>query len=464
MRGPRTSRTLFDDPRAAWEPYRPGPDAPWDAARVAHLHRRAGLGATWSQLRRDIGEGFEPSIQRVLQGDARGPGGQPAVEFAEIVAAMEDSVDRRPSLERIQMLWIYRLVFTSFPLQEVMTLAWHGHYATSQEKVQSTELIQAQHRAQRELWRAPIGQLHRRMLADGAMRRWLDGLDSTKAQPNENLAREFLELFALGVGHYSERDVREAARALTGWRESDFLQHTDRLDANDYDDGTKTILGETGRWGPDDLVRIVCHRSEAAAHIARRLYRTFLSDTDEPSPELIEPLATAMRINGDVDVARGIETVLRSRLFHSEECRTRRVKGPVAFAIGAVRALELFSPPPDPVDLEIHLTRMGHRLYFPPSVAGWPGGLAWLDGQSLVARTNFAAWLTEPSTWGGKDPLATLAGRHGFTTPDEWIDALATLLLPAPISTTSRTLCEHQRPDRHLMTRRLLSLPEAQVG
>jgi hypothetical protein len=117
MRGPRTSRTLFDDPRAAWEPYRPGPDAPWDAARVAHLHRRAGLGATWSQLRRDIGEGFEPSIQRVLQGDARGPGGQPAVEFAEIVAAMEDSVDRRPSLERIQMLWIYRLVFTSFPLQ-----------------------------------------------------------------------------------------------------------------------------------------------------------------------------------------------------------------------------------------------------------------------------------------------------------------------------------------------------------
>ncbi len=144
MRGPRTSRTLLDDPRAAWEPYRPGPEAPWDAARVAHLHRRAGLGATWGQLRRDVREGFEPSIQRVLQGESQGPGGQPAAEFAETVAAMEDSADRRPSLERVQMLWIYRLIFTPHPLQEVMTLAWHGHYATSQEKVQSPELMLAQ--------------------------------------------------------------------------------------------------------------------------------------------------------------------------------------------------------------------------------------------------------------------------------------------------------------------------------
>ena len=107
---------------------------------------------------------------------------------------------------------------------------------------------------------------------------------------------------------------------------------------------------------------------------------------------------------------------------------------------------------------------MGQRLFFPPSVAGWPGGLAWLDGQAIVARTNFAAWLTEPSTWRGKNPFASLAERHGLRTPDEWLDALATLLLSAALSTTSRMLCEHQRPDRHLMTRRLLSSPEAQVG
>ena len=266
MRGPKKT-TILDDPGAAWSPYRPGPEAPWDAARVAHLHRRAGLGATWGQLRRDVREGFEPSIRRVLQGESQGPAGQPAAEFVETVAAMEDSATRRPSLERVQMLWIYRLIFTPLPLQEVMTLAWHGHYATSQEKVQSPELMLAQNLSQRELWRAPIGQLHRRMLGDGAMRRWLDGLDSTRAQPNENLARVPR---AVRPGCRPLRRARcpRGRAALTGWRESDSQQHTDRLDPGDFDDGTKTILGKTGRWGLDDLVRIACRRREAAAHVA----------------------------------------------------------------------------------------------------------------------------------------------------------------------------------------------------
>ena len=142
------------------------------------------------------------------------PAGQPASDFADTVAAMEESAQRRPSMERVSMLWIYRLIFTPFPLAEVMTLAWHSHYATSQTKVNAPELMLAQQSDQRTLWRAPISKLHRRMLGDGAMRRWLDGLNSTKAQPNENLGREFLELFALGNGQYTERDVREAARRL----------------------------------------------------------------------------------------------------------------------------------------------------------------------------------------------------------------------------------------------------------
>lgn len=467
MRITTTSEPLQSDhpnPRSAWEPYRPGADGPWDAARVAHLHRRAGLGATWGQVERDVREGFEPTLRRILDGEPAGPGGQPAADFEATVAAMEDSALRRPSIERVQMLWIYRLVFTPHPLREVMTLAWHNHYATSNDKVQIPDLMLAQNQAQRELWRARISQLHRRMLSDGAMRRWLDGLNSTREHPNENLAREFLELFALGAGHYTERDVREAARALTGWREADSKSHEVRLDPGDFDDGNKTILGETGRWGLDDLVRIACRRPEAAAHIARRLYRTFISDTDEPSPEVIAPLADSMRDDGDVDVARGIETVLRSRLFHSESCRTQHIKSPVSFALGAIRALELFDPPVDPVDLEIHLTRMGQRLFYPPSVAGWPGGPAWLDGQAIVARSNFAAWITEPSTWGGRDALAAVAERHRLKTPDAWLDAMATLLLPAPLSPEARAACSVRPPDRRITTRRLLSRPEAQVG
>ena len=314
------------------------------------------------------------------------------------------------------------------------------------------------------LWRAPISKLHRRMLGDGAMRRWLDGLNSTKAQPNENLGREFLELFSLGEGQYTERDVREAARALTGWREVDSQQHRDELDTGEFDDGAKTILGQTGNWGLDELVEIACRQPAAATHIARRLYNTFISNTDTPSADLLAPLADAMRTKDDVDVARGIEFVLRSRLFHSAECRGRCVKSPVDFAIGAIRSLELFAPPPDLVDLEIHLTKMGQRLFFPPSVAGWPRGLAWLGGQELVARANFAAWIDEPSRQGNESHFDGLARRYGLKTPENQLDALATLLLGAPLSMAESPLPD--RPARSLLriVGGLLSLPEAQLG
>jgi uncharacterized protein (DUF1800 family) len=461
---PKDEQSLFTDPGRAWEPYHPGSEAPWDAARVAHLHRRAGLGATWRQLQRDLNDGFETSLRRILDGEAQGPSGQPAHEFADNVATMEESAQRRPSLERVQMLWLYRLIFTPFPLSEVMTLAWHGHYATSQAKVNSPELMLAQNNAQRALWRAPISKLHLRMLNDGAMRRWLDGLNNTKVQPNENLGREFLELFALGDGHYSERDVREMARALTGWRQADNQQLWDQFDPGDFDMGQKTILGQTGPWGLDAAVRIACRHPAAATHIGRRLYRTFLSNTDEPSPDLLVPLAVAMRVDGDVDVARGIELVLRSRLFHSEECRTRRVKLPVQFAIGAIRAFELFAPPPDLVDLEIHLTKMGQRLFFPPSVAGWPDGLAWLRGQSVLARANFAAWITEPSTQGDAKHLRSIAQRHGFKTSESWADALATLLIGSRLPAAGGSIRDDRSASHLQITRRLLSLPEAQIG
>jgi hypothetical protein len=465
-----SGRYLFDHPEEAWKPYHPAHESPWNAARVAHLHRRAGFGATWGQLERDLAEGFEPSIRRILDGDSVGPGGQPASVFTEIVAAMEDSERRRPSIERAQLLWVYRFLFTPHPLVEVMTLAWHSHYATSQAKVNSPELMLDQNMKLRKLWRAPISRLHQMVLADGAMLRWLDGLNSTKGLPNENLAREFLELFALGEGHFSERDVHEVARALTGWRGNAYMGSPDSFDAGDHDEGSKTILGQTGPWGSDDLVRIACCQPSAATHIARRLYRTFLSDTDEPKAELLAPLADAMRTRGDVDVACGIEIVLRSRLFHSDLCRSNRIKSPVAFAIGALRACEAFAPPPDLVDLEIHLTRMGQRLFYPPNVAGWPGGMGWLRGPTVLARANFAAWLVGPSSGLGPQHFHTLATKHGLGKLEAWQEAMTLLLLGSLLSPVRRAavLSEVQSvqpPFRHhQIVRRLLTMPEGQTG
>ena len=463
--------SLFDDPGRAWEPFRPSAEAPWNPARVAHLHRRAGLGATWGQLQRDLADGFEPALHRVLEGETRGPGGQPATAFADTVAAMEDSARRRPSIERAQMLWLYRMIFTPHPLAEAMTLAWHSHYAVSQAKVNSPELILEQNLTLRQHWRAPISQLHRKILGDGAMLRWLDGLGSTKAQPNENLAREFLEIFALGEGNYSERDVREVARALTGYREIDYQRKRDSFDAGDHDGGDKTIVAQSGPWGREDVVRIVCGQPAAATHIARRLYRTFVADADEPSPELLAPLTDAMRMPGDVDVARGIEFLLRSQLFHSDECRTKRVKSPVALAIGAIRGCEAFAPPPDLVELEIHLTRMGQRLFYPPNVAGWPGGMAWLRGSTLIARANFAAWFTDPSAGLSPGHFRDLAQRLRLRDDAAWLDAMAVLFSGASISSESkdellalvRRESDPARWQGRILTR-VLSLPEGQAG
>ncbi len=467
----RKTTSMFDDPHQAWEPYQPCAVAPWNPERVAHLHRRAGMGATWGQLQRDLAEGFEPALRRVLEGEAQGPGGQPAAAFADTVAAMLESARRRPSIERAQMLWLYTLIFTPHPLAEVMTLAWHSHYATSQAKVNSPELMLDQNLMLRELWRAPISQLHGKILSDGAMLRWLDGLNSTKAQPNENLAREFLELFALGQGNYSEHDVREVARALTGYREIDFQRKRAAFDLADHDDGANTIFGQTGPWGRDDVVRIVCGQPAAATHIARRLYRTFVSDTDEPTSELLAPLADAMRLPGDVDTARGIELVLRSRLFHSDECRAKRVKSPVALVIGAVRAGETFAPPPDPVELEIRLTRMGQRLFYPSNVAGWPGGMAWLRGSTLLARADFAAWLSDPSSGLSPGHFRDLAQRLKLSDDAAWLDAMAVLVASGTISSEGKEellAASHSEPDParrygRILTR-VLSLPEAQLG
>jgi uncharacterized protein (DUF1800 family) len=446
-------------------------------ARIALERRPRGtstpegrFGATWGQLERDLAEGFKPSIRRVLEGDSRGPGGQPASAFAEVVAAMEDSARRRPSIERAQLLWLYRLLFTPHPLAEVLTLAWHSHYATSQAKVHSPDLILDQNLKFRKLWRAPISQLHHMVLADGAMLRWLDGLNSTEAQPNENLAREFLELFALGEGHFTERDVHEVARALTGWRGNAFTESTDTFDPGDHDDGTKTILDHSGPWCRGDVVRIACRQPAAATHIARRLYRVFLSNTDEPKAELLAPLADAIRIEGDVDVARGIEIVLRSRLFHSDECRSKRIKSPVDFTISALRACEALDPPPNLVDLEVHLTKMGQRLFYPPNVAGWPGCIAWLRGPTVLARANFAAWLIEPSSSLDPEHFQNLVRRHGLESPAAWQEAMATLLLGSPPSAQSRASARSEAHSGDLpihcaqIVRQLLTIPEGQVG
>jgi uncharacterized protein (DUF1800 family) len=458
------------DAAEAWLPFEPSAKDPWDLAKVLRLHRRAGFGATWSGAQRDVSEGFEASIKRILEGAPNGPDGRKAAAIEAFGNAMLDSYrGNQNALDSIRMAWFYRMIFTAWPLRERMTLAWHTHYATSETRVYDRADLVTQHVRQRELWRGPMSELHLAMIRDPAMLRWLDGISNQRGAPNENLGREFLELFAMGVGNYAEADVRDAARALTGWQYVSERRPQIKYMSVLHDADEKTILGQTGGWKDEDLVRIACAHPAAARRIAWRLWRTFVSNVDPPSPELLEGLAATMRVEGDVDVGRGLETLLHSRLFHSDVYVGRRVLSPVEWTVSVARTGQTFPPHPPLAELVAASERMGQRLFRPPNVAGWPGGVEWLSAPALVARENFAAWLTSPESSVAADHWQKLAETYHVAgenrEPDFWC-ALCWGRLPNDDerSSLSAKLSGANAGARATLVRELLSAADAQVA
>ena len=206
-----TEETVGGDP---WAPFEPNAEAPWDLRRVVHLHRRAGFGATWEEIGRDLDDGPGPSVDRLLRGDSRIDGvpegfGKTAELLADAAVASNDP-------NRLKAWWMYRILFGPDPLGERLTLMWHDHFATSNLKVDDLGLMRSQNETLRSHARGPFGDMLGAMVHDPALLVWLDAPSNRKGRPNENLARELLELFALGVGRYTEADVKESARALTG--------------------------------------------------------------------------------------------------------------------------------------------------------------------------------------------------------------------------------------------------------
>ena len=259
-------------------------------------------------------------------------------------------------------------------------------------------------------WRAPFGELLSAVLHDPALLIWLDAPANHKEHPNENLARELLELFTLGIGHYTEMDVREAARALTGWTTSQgrFCHIAAR-----HDDGEKLLLGRRGRWCGDDLLSLLVDHPATAMRLAGRICELLMGETAAAAGAVTE-LADGMRAHG-LDVGWAVQTVLRSRAFFDAANLGCRVLGPVELVIGAVHALEIFDPPPGTLVLAEWTTRLGQDLFYPPNVGGWPGGRTWVTSQRLIARLNVAEALGDGGLSEPAQPLPALelAERHG---------------------------------------------------
>jgi uncharacterized protein (DUF1800 family) len=225
------------------------------------------------------------------------------------------------------------------------------------------------------------------MGTDPAMMIWLDTAGSTKGNPNENYARELMELFSLGIGHYTEKDIREAAKAFTGYEvKNDKASLNPRL----HDEGEKKVLGKSGKFKGEDITQICLEQPACPKFIVRKLYRFLISESDNPTDEVIEPLAEQYR-RWEFNTGKLVETMLRSNLFFSPEAYRAKIKSPVEFAIGIVHGLEGTA---GTLPLAEALEGLGQVVFAPPSVKGWDGGPAWLNAQTLLGRNNLALALT----------------------------------------------------------------------
>ncbi|MDA1194905.1 MAG: DUF1800 domain-containing protein [Planctomycetota bacterium] len=337
-------------------------------AAIAHLLRRAGFGpalatwATWSTLT------YDDAVDRVLA-ELEAP---PPVDPTGF-----DPYDLGTS----QQLWLERMLHAPAGLAEKLTLFWHGHFATSDAKVNDPQALWNQYTLLRTHGAGSFRELVLGISRDVAMIRWLDGNANRSGHPNENYGRELQELFTLGIGNYTEQDIREVARAFTGWGSR---KHTFVFRPEFHDAGSKTIHGQTGTFGGEEVIDILVAQPACARFLATKFLRFF--SHPEPTTEEVEALATEMRANG-LSTRATLATILRAPAFRQPARQRALVKSPVEFCIAALRAVGAETVP---AVVPEALARMGQVLFYPPSVKGWPEGRAWMSSVGIVERLRAA--------------------------------------------------------------------------
>jgi len=378
---------------------------------AAHLLRRAGFGGTPDQIARYASMPAPDAVAALLDVPSADSVSPPSeLDDASYTSAMGDSLDRammrrkrrragQAAIAALQVWWLNRML-TASPLQEKMTLYFHGHF-TSRATPLFPTITYNQNALFRKYALGNLRDLTRDVSKDAAMLIYLNGNQNVAAHPNENYARELMELFTLGVDHYTEQDVRESARAWTGWR---VVNRTDTVsfDASLHDSGSKTFLGRTGNFNGDDVVDIIFAQPQCARFFAASLLNWFVYN--DPEPQLVDSVAALLRRH-DYELVPVVSAILNSGVFYSPRAYRALVKSPVEFLIGTYNTLGLKQV--DDTALPA-LQQMGQRLLFPPNVAGWPGGQNWLTSGTMIARQNFLTRLL------GTQTLADSSWLHGL--------------------------------------------------
>jgi uncharacterized protein (DUF1800 family) len=365
--------------------------------KVAHLLRRFGLGASQAELVYYGEGGHLAAIDLLLHDD--GVTADPVFDF-DVLRNLRNG---RLPFGAIVNAWTARLVSTQHPLREKMTLFWHNHFATSAGKVKSAELMQAQNETLRTHALGKFGDLLTAVSKYPAMLIWLDNQENVAGRPNENFAREVMELFTLGIGHYSEADVREAARAFTGWsvRKGDGASSPSEfvLRRSRHDDGLKNVLGHVGIESGDDVLRILGSNRITYEHLSRKLWEWFVY----PNPEthIVQRMAAVFEAT-EGDLTAVLRAIMTSREFYSSKAVRSIIKNPVDFVVATMRQVG-FGPVISKsitgaprvalarvANASRVMKRMGMGLFYPPDVSGWKGGPAWITTATMVERIGWS--------------------------------------------------------------------------
>lgn len=388
-----------------------------DDVKLRHLLRRAGFGASGAELGQYRALGLAGSVDRLVNFEQ--------VDNSALDAklqALSLDLSTRKDLER---WWYLRMISTQRPLEEKMTLFWHGLLTSAISKVKKADYMLGQNNFFRANALGAFPDILKGVSRDPAMMIWLDTVSNNKGHANENYARELMELFSLGVGNYTEQDVREAARAFTGWtiRDGSYF-----FNARQHDDGQKTFLGQTGSFNGDDVIDIIVRQPASAAFIVRKLFSFFVYP--DPADDTLRPFIDAYTKSG-YSIRAVVRALLTSDAFYSPQAYRAIVKSPAELIAGTLRSL---GADVDGRGLPAAALQMGQELFNPPNVAGWPGGPAWLSSGTWLARLNFANAVAARGRGG---PAASSSDSSGGQSPAPSADPSAATQAPASLSPSS---------------------------
>ena len=426
-----------------------------DTALMAHLLRRAGFGATRQELDRYLALGYEGAVEELLHPGEAGN--------------MPDDLIRRYHVEQSELrdlagsaaYWMYRMISTTCPLEEKIALFWHSLFATGYSKLNQARALLNQVDMFRRSGLGSFQELLVELSRDPAMILWLDNNDNHRTAINENYGRELLELFSVGIGNYTEEDIKECSRAFTGWTlgNAEYMSIRASKDSiwpygriawhfdyreEDHDDGEKTFLGETGQFDGEDIIAIIAKQEATARFISTRLFQFFAADVvTENGQKAIGEMMAAYFSSG-YQVREVLRTLFNSDFFKSEEARFARIKGPAEMVVGAIRMAGSYQSPTLGIEkVSNNMLYMGQGLLQPPTVEGWHEGVEWIDSGALVERVNFAAKeLSDLASPGVRDIIKRLAAAKmgAVLTPTELADGCLDLLGPIDASEDTRSI------------------------